>query len=174
MESVLHIRHPANSRHGVIVPTIPFRATWSVPGRPCTPKKTGREKSVRAGTHRHSRPPRTASERTRKSWPSDIFTTSAALGSSAIGAMMSGRAAWAHCISRARRAGAHARQTLPITARSGRFGSAYMLGSEKEVRTASEDVHGGGMRRRSNYRGPGCSAPLDRGRERDSRGVIVS
>ena len=35
-------------------------------------------------THMHSLPPRTVSERTRKSWPSEIFTTSAALGSSAM------------------------------------------------------------------------------------------
>ncbi len=36
------------------------------------------------GTHMHSLPPRTDSERTRKSCPSEILTTSAALGSSAI------------------------------------------------------------------------------------------
>ena len=56
---------------------------------------------------------------------------------------------------------AYARQTLPMTARgrgiSGQSGTTQDGG---EVRTASEDVHGGGRRRRRNYRGPGCSAPL--------------
>ena len=58
----------------------------------------------------HSLPPRTDSERTRKSWPSEIFTTSAALGSSAMHAQMMSVVRPSHAPG-----AAHARQTLPMT-----------------------------------------------------------
>ena len=61
----------------------------------------------------HSLPPRTDSERTRKSWPSEILTTSAALGSSAMAMVMSALLPGAHASGGGV---AHARQTLPRTA----------------------------------------------------------
>ena len=76
-----------------------------------------------ARTHKHSRPPRTDSERTRKSWPSEILTTSAALGSSAMAVMSE----WRVYVRSER---LYARQTLPMTARgTGGVSFACILGS---------------------------------------------